>query len=136
MSLGTDPPPLPRERTFGALFTVVFALVAAWGAWRGHPVVAAAALGLAVVVALLAWRSPRTLAPANRAWYRLGLLLAAIVSPVVLAIMFYGVITPTALIGRLAGRDVLRRRRPDASGTCWVRRDPPGPDGSSFHRQF
>ncbi len=128
--------PLPSERSFGLLFTAVFAGLAGYGlyaGWRaGVPLALGAASALTAAVTLAA---PRWLAPFNRLWFKLGELLGRIVSPLVMGIIFFGLITPLAVFGRLRGRDELRlRRRPLPS--YWVDRDPPGPGGDSFKNQF
>ncbi|WP_341891912.1 SxtJ family membrane protein [Variovorax sp. YR752] len=130
-------PQAPGDRSFGVLFTAVFALLAAWAGWRHGAMLAA---GLLAAVSLLfglasAWR-PALLGPLNRAWMALGHLLGRLVSPVVLGVLFYGVVTPVALVQRLAGRDELRLRLRRDQPTHWQPRDPPGPGGDSFGNQF
>jgi low temperature requirement protein LtrA len=90
----------------------------------------AAALFLAASIA-----HPRLLAPFNRAWHRLGLLLGKVISPIVLGVIFFLVITPVAVVTRLAGRDALRLRKRSVR-SHWVERAPPGPGPSSFRNQF
>jgi Saxitoxin biosynthesis operon protein SxtJ len=129
-------PPLPGERKFGALFTVVFGLLAAWahargdsGAMRnGFLVIALALLALTLV-------QPKLLAPFNRAWFALGLLLGRIVSPIVLGAMFFLLITPVALATRLFGRDALRLKR-QTGNSCWIARENDLPPAESFKNQF
>lgn len=123
------------NRTFGLLFFVVFLLIALWPLFKGRPVhgallgVALAFLGTALVV-------PVWLAPLNRLWMKFGDLLHRIVSPVILGIMFFGVITPVGFLLRLAGKDLLRTRFDREAGSYWIRREPAGPEPSSMKRQF
>ena len=133
----TPPPPKQgsSDRTFGWVMTAFFSLVGLWPllhghAWRGW------ALALAAIFALAAWLMPRLLAPLNRLWTRLGLLLHKITNPIVLGLAFYGVIAPIGLLMRLTGRDPLRLKRDAASASYWIERQPPGPPPSSFPRQF
>jgi hypothetical protein len=118
------------------LFTVVFGLLAGWSAWRGGswwPWFAGIA-GAFLVVSLVI---PRILRPLNWLWMRFGLLLGMIVSPIVMGIIYFVVITPVALFFRIKGRDALSRKYDPALRSYWIHRDPPGPDGpSSFPRQF
>ena len=79
--------------------------------------------------------APRLLAPFNLAWFKLGLLMGKVVSPIVLGIIFFVLLTPVAVIGRLFGRDELRLKR-KAVQSYWIERVPPGPDGDSFKNQF
>ena len=135
MSLTSDPK-LPSERRFGALFTLVFAAIGAWGHYKGGSAAASNAWFVAAaVVALVTLAAPRLLAPCNLAWFKLGLLMGKVVSPIVLGIIFFVLLTPVAVIGRLFGRDELRLKR-KAVQSYWIERVPPGPDGDSFKNQF
>jgi hypothetical protein len=126
---------LPSDRSFGVTFAVVFALAGAWMLWRSRPY-AVPALGISALFLVLALALPRVLHPLNVVWMRLGHLLNRIVSPVVMGVIFFGLVTPIAAFMRLRGRDVLRRRIDAACGSYWIDREPPGPDASSFPRQF
>jgi len=76
---------------------------------------------------------PMLLEPLNRAWFRLSLLLGRIMTPLVMALLFYGLITPVALLLRLKGDDPLRLRRTGRERTWWrEREDDPG----DMRRQF
>lgn len=127
---------LPPNRQFGFFFAGVFACVAAYCAYKGYGF--AAILGWLIagaVAGLVAQFAPERLAPFNRAWMALGDLLSKIVSPLALGVIFFGIITPTALIGRLSRRDELRLGKADVR-SHWIDRSPPGPDGASFKNQF
>ncbi len=135
MSLASAPK-LPSERRFGALFTLVFAALGAWGRYKGwDPSSTDAWFAAAAVVALVTLAAPRMLAPFNRGWFKLGLLMGRVVSPIVLGIIFFVLLTPVAVVGRLFGRDELRLKR-KAVQSYWIDREPPGPAGDSFKNQF
>ena len=123
------------ERAFGLVFAAVFLLVALWPLLdRASP--RTWAIAVAAVFALCAWLSPNVLAPLNRIWFRFGELLHRIVSPVALGVIFFGVITPYALVMRLFRRDALLLHKRSARPSYWVRREPPGPPPNSFGNQF
>ena len=123
------------ERAFGLVFAAVFLLVSLWPLLdRAAPRIWA--LGLAAAFALCAWLAPRLLAPLNLLWFRFGGLLHRIVSPIALGVIFFGVITPFAVVMRLFKRDALLLRRRSARPSYWVRREPPGPPPDSFGNQF
>lgn len=130
-------PALPSERRFGALFTVVFSLAGIYGHFvKDWP--SGVVIGLFVasfVVALVTLVVPTALAPFNRAWFQLGLLMGKIVSPIVLGLIFFVLLTPIGVIGRLLGRDELRLKKAPGT-TWWIDRDPPGPASDSFKNQF
>lgn len=122
------------DRSFGLVFAGFFALLAAYHAWqhRGLWPLWIAIAAVFLVVAL--WR-PQVLAPLNRVWTKLGLFLGMIVSPVVLGLMFFLVMTPIGMLMRLFGKDPLRLRG-DPGESYWIVRDPPGPPGESMRDQF
>ncbi len=132
---GSARPAGSSERTFGGAFAAFFLVVGLLPLWNDRPVrawaLAAAALFFAAAVG-----APRVLAPLNRLWMRFGELLNRIVSPVVLAIVFYGVVTPTAIAMRVLGKDPLRLRRDPQTRTYWIEREPPGPPADSLKNQF
>jgi len=125
----------PSERSFGRTFAVVFALLAAWFLWRRG--LAPLPLGLAAGAAgfwALAYLAPRVLRPLNVVWFRFGLLLHAVVSPLILGLLFFLVVTPTGVIMRMAGKDFLGLRR--SGPTYWIRRDRAVDDAGSMINQF
>jgi len=91
---------------------------------------------LAGVFAVLAYAAPRLLAPLNRLWAKVGLLLHMVISPVILGILFYVCVTPIGMLMRMSGRDPLRRKFEPAAKTYWITREPPGPAPETFNNQF
>jgi len=123
------------DRSFGLTMATVAAVIGVWplihgGAPRWWLVVGA------IVLLIVAVASASLLAPANRAWSRLGQLLGRIVSPVALAILFYLVFTPIAVCLRMTNRADMRRPFDPSSRSYWVERDPPGPLPNSLTNQF
>jgi len=123
------------NRAFGWVFVIVFLIIALWplvfgGALRWWSLIVS---GLVAVVTMAA---PALLTIPNRLWLRFGLLLNRVVSPVVLAIMFYLVVTPMGLLMRLFARRTLHLRRVAAAGSYWIKREPPGPKPDSMPHQF
>jgi len=123
------------DREFGVVFAIVFFVIACWpllsdGAFRLW------ALVVALVFFALAVFVPHLLSPANRLWAKFGTLLHGIVGPIALGILFYLVVTPTGLLMRLFGKNLLRLRFDPAVDSYWIRRMPPGPDAGSLNNQF
>src|SRR5262245_35551916 len=110
---------------FGLILFAVPALIYGWGLWSGKPSHPAWLIA-AVIFLAITLTVPRVLAPLKKQWMRIGGLLHVVVSPVLLALFFYTVVTPVGLVLRLMGKDPLRLKRGDA--TYWVERDPPGPE--------
>ncbi len=119
---------LPSDRKFGWTFAALFFVVGAFA----HPWMMAVGAALAIITLARAhW-----LAPIKAAWMKFGELLNKIVSPVVMAAIFFVVFTPVAVFMRLIGRDALARRYEPASPSYWKPRDPPGPAEDSFKNLF
>jgi len=121
------------DRSFGLVFAAFFGLIGLWplvhsASPRWWAVAAAAAFALAAFVA------PAVLRPLNRAWLAFGMLLHAIVNPVVMAVMFYGAIVPMGLLLRALGKDLLRLKPDPAAPSYWITREPPAP--GSMRKQF
>jgi len=123
------------DRGFGYVFAGFSALVAALSFYKGStrwPYWLAAA----VIFAVVAFYRPSLLAPLNRLWTKLGLVLFAVVSPLVLGIVYYGCITPVGWLMRLSGKDPLRLRFEPERKSYWEARRPPGPPPDSLMKQF
>lgn len=128
-------PALPSNRSFGLLFMAVFAILGVVLAWRGiRP--APLMFGVSALFGVVTLMRPALLTPLNRAWMALAALLHRIVSPIVLALLYFVVIMPVALVMRATGRDALRRRFDPDAATYWIPRSPPGPSAESFRDQF
>ncbi len=117
------------DRGFGFVFAAVFAVISLWPLTGGGGVriwaLAIAALFLAAALA-----RPTILRPLSRLWFRFGLLLGRIISPIVMAVVFCVAITPTALIVRAFGKDLLRLKFDPDAESYWIRRADDDPMGS------
>ena len=125
----------PPDRQFGLVFTVVFTVLALWPLVSGRPVrwwSAVAAAGFLVCALVV----PGVLAPLNRLWLWIGLLLHRVVSPLVLGLVFFSTVTPIGLVLRALGKDPLRLTFDPAAPTYWIERRPPGPPGHTMPNQY
>ncbi|MGE0657917.1 MAG: SxtJ family membrane protein [Reyranellaceae bacterium] len=123
------------NRMFGLVFFVVFAIISLWPVLFGNPLRwwTAPIAGAFLVVALV---KPDWLAPLNRQWTRLGLLMHKVVNPLIMGLLFYVAITPMGLLFRLFGKDLLRLKLDRQAASYWIERKPPGPAPDSMRRQF
>jgi hypothetical protein len=122
-------------QSFGFVMAGAFAVLAAIGLWRGsaHTLYfVAAAAGFAAC----ALGAPHWLQPLNKLWFRFGLLLNAVVSPLVMALIFFLAITPTALLMRALGKRPLALAFDRDAPSYWIHRTPPGPPPDTLTRQF
>ena len=115
----THPSKSPAQlREFGFVLagglTLIFGILGPWLRHHPAPLWLWLVNSLLVVLALLA---PRSLGPLERLWMRLGLVLGAINSRIILTAMFYGVLTPMGAVMRARGHDPLRRRLDPAAAS-------------------
>src|SRR5688572_3846114 len=116
--------PLPSNRKFGLTFTIVFAMFAAILWWRQQPSAVPWLVGLSALLFAVTLVRADWLLPLNRAWMRFGLLLHFIVSPIVLAVLFFGAFTPIGLLMRAMRRDPMRRNWDTGARSYWIAREP------------
>ena len=93
-------------------------------------------LGIGVAFGVAAFIAPRLLSPLNRLWFRLGLVMHQVVSPVVMAVVYYFAVVPMGLSLRILGKDLLRLRRQPHVVTYWIYRERPAPAPRSMGKQF
>jgi hypothetical protein len=126
---------LPTNRKFGWFFAAVFSAIAAYAHWRGWSTVGLLTSIAAILFAAATLLSPKLLAPLNRLWYGFGMLLGKIISPIMLGLIFFVLISPVSLVTRLFGRDELKLKKRNVE-SYWVDRSPPGPPSDSFKNQY
>lgn len=125
------------DRSFGVVFIAVFVVIGLWPIVSGgSPRLWALLVALAFLVPTLV--APRVLRPLNVVWFRFGMLLHAVVSPVVMGLVFAFAVVPTAVVMRLRGKDVLdidsrERGRPES---YWKLRAQRTIDPDSMRNQF
>lgn len=129
------PVQMGSERSFGVVFAVLFAIIALWPL-TGEGAVRLWALAVAGAFLVAALVAPQLLKPLNRVWFKLGMLLHHVVTPVVMGLLFFLTVTPTGVIMRALGKDPMRLRRDPAARSYWIDRVPPGPAPETMKNQF
>lgn len=123
------------DRSFGIVFAVIFMVIALLPLWHEEAprvwalILAAAFLGVALM-------RPALLSPLNRVWLTFGALLHRIVSPVVMAGVFYLMVTPIGLLMRILGKRPIPLRFDRDRSSYWIEREPPGPAPDTMKNQF
>lgn len=130
-----SPPSLPSNQKFGWFFVGVFILIATHSLWRGSTIWAWVLYALSFILFIITALSPERLAPVNRLWFKFGILLGKVISPITIGIMFFALITPIALVTRIFGRDELKLRK-RLTDSYWINRIPTGPATDSFKNQY
>ena len=125
----------PAEgRRFGLTVGGAFVALAGISWWRGHPGAALALGSLGGALALAGLTLPTRLGPVERAWMRLAHAISRVTTPVVMAAMYFVVITPSALMRRAFGGNPLEHT--DGAAGFWKRRPSGGRQSKSMERQF
>ena len=119
-------------RRFGLLVGGVFiALGVAW--FFRHKPFYWYVLVPGVPLVVLGAAAPRALKWPYVAWMTMAMALGAVISTVLLCLLFYFVVTPVGLLARLAGKDFLARKLDGAARSYWIARDPAKPKGKRAH---
>jgi hypothetical protein len=123
-------------RQFAGLWLMVLSSLACWhGLVRDRPVLALILAGMAMAVGLPGLVKPQAIRWVFVAAQVITMPIGWVVSHVALAVLFYGMFTPLALIFRLMGRDALRLRWQSEQATYWTPK-PAAADARSYFRQF
>lgn len=107
------------ERSFGILFSIVFLCVAFYPLLAGEGV-RLWSLFVAFVFVILAYFFPHTLSFLNRAWIKIGVILGHVVSPIVMAAIYFLTVVPVGFVMRIFGKDLLRQKFDKNAKSYWV----------------
>ena len=94
------------NRSFGIVFSIVFLLIAIYPLINSEGL-RAWSLIIAIIFLVLGLINSKILTPLNKLWFKFGILLGRMVSPIIMGIIFFLVVTPIALIMRIIGKDLL-----------------------------
>lgn len=109
---------LPSNRNFGIVFFIVFLVIGLW------PLLTQSELRIwsiliSMVFLFLGISNSNILTPLNKLWMKFGLLLGNIVAPIVMGIVYFGVVTPTGIMLRLFGKDILMLKK-NKNSSYWL----------------
>ena len=97
---------LGSNKSFGIVFSIVFLLIAIYPLINSEGL-RAWSLIIAIIFLVLGLINSKILTPLNKLWFKFGILLGRMVSPIIMGIIFFLVVTPIALIMRIIGKDLL-----------------------------
>ena len=109
---------LPSNRNFGIVFFAVFLIISFWPLLNNGNIKVWSVI-LAIFFLILGLLNSRILTPLNKVWYKLGILLGSVVSPIVMGIVFFAVVTPTSLLMKIFGKNLLGIKK-DNKKSYWV----------------
>lgn len=107
--------------SFGILFFIVFLILGFYPMYKGdNPNIYFLVLSLPFII--LGFLNSKILTPFNMAWIKLGEILGLIIAPIVMAIVYFIVLTPISLIVRVFGKDILNMKFDKKLESYWINR--------------
>ena len=94
------------NKSFGIVFSIVFLLISLWPLLHDEHL-RLWSLIISIIFLILGILNSKLLGPLNKIWFKFGIFLGKIVSPLIIGIIFFLVVTPIGLLMRLLGKDLL-----------------------------
>ena len=114
---------ISSNRSFGLVFFVVFLLISIYPFLHGQNL-RFWSLIVAIIFLALGLLNSKILTPLNKIWFKFGLLLGSIVSPIIMSIIFFFVVTPISFVMKILGKDILNLKL-NNNNTYWVEKSGP-----------
>ena len=128
----TNAQKLPSNRNFGIVFFVVFFVISLYPlTYNGD--ITRWSLVISIIFLILGLINSKILTPLNKLWIKFGILLGRIISPIVMALIFFVVVTPIGLIMRLLRKDLLKLKYNKNIKSYWIEKNGPK---SKMRNQF
>ena len=109
---------ISSNKSFGIVFFLFFFIVSIFPLFKEENI-RIWSLIIAVIFLILGLSNSKILTPLNRAWFKFGNLLSRIISPIVMGIIFFLVVTPTSLLMKLFNKNLLDLKRKDKK-SYWI----------------
>ena len=114
---------LPSNRSFGLLFFLVFLIISLWPlSYEGE--IRIVTLIISIIFLILGLINSNILKPLNFLWMKFGIFLGKIISPLVIGIIFFIVVTPIGILMKLAKKDLLKLKFND-DNSYWIEKNGP-----------
>ena len=108
------------NKSFGIVFFPFFLIVSLFPLFKNENI-RVWSLIIAIIFLVFGLLNSKVLTPLNKIWFKFGILLGSFVSPIVMGIVFFAIVTPTSLIMRILGKNLLNLKK-DNKKTYWVER--------------
>ena len=122
---------ISSNKSFGIVFSIFFLLISVYLLLNNNPIYYWS-LFVSFIFLVLGLMNSKILSPLNLLWFKFGILLGRIISPVVMGIIFFLVVTPISIILKIFGKDVLNLKF-NNNKTYWIVKDGPK---SNMKKQF
>ncbi len=111
----------PKDNiTFGILFFILFLIIGLYPLKNGLNI-RLWSLGLSFVFLMITFIRPNLFTPLNKLWIQFGILLGKIISPIVMGLVFFFVVTPIGILVKLFKKDVMGLKKKETS--YWINRE-------------
>ncbi len=114
---------ISSNKSFGIVFSVVFLLIAIYPLTNGEDIRIWSGI-ISFIFLVLGLLNSSILTPLNKIWFKFGIILGKIISPVIMAIIFFLVVTPTGLIMRILRKDILNLKY-NQNKSYWIEKEGP-----------
>ena len=108
------------NKSFGIVFFLFFLIVSLFPLFKNENI-RVWSLIIAIIFLILGLLNSKFLTPLNKIWFKFGILLGSFVSPIIMSIVFFVIVTPTSIIMRVLGKNLLNLKK-DNKKTYWVER--------------
>ncbi len=98
------------NKSFGIVFAIVFGLISFWPIFKGNDI-RIWALIISIIFLVLGLVNSKILTPLNKLWFKFGIFLGNFIAPIVMGIIFFLVVTPTGIIMKLLGKDLIKLKK-------------------------
>ena len=109
------------NRSFGLLFFIVFIVVGLWPVIKGETANIYLIL-ISLFFLIFGLINSKILSPFNKAWIKFGEILGLIIAPIIMALVYFIILTPISLIVRMFGKDLLGLKFLKKQDTYWIKR--------------
>ena len=114
---------ISSNRSFGIVFFIVFLVIALYPLAHSEEIKVWSAI-ISLIFLVLGLFNSKILNPLNKLWFKFGIFLGKIISPLIMGIIFFLVVTPIGLIMRLLNKDLLNLRF-NNNGSYWIEKTEP-----------
>tara|TARA_B110000238_G_C15829525_1_gene312135 strand:+ start:73 stop:462 length:390 start_codon:yes stop_codon:yes gene_type:complete len=114
---------ISSNRSFGIVFFLVFLIFSIYPVSKSENIIVWSLI-LSIIFLILGLFNSSILTPFNKLWFKFGIFLGKIVSPIVMGLVFFLVVTPTGLLLRFLGKDVLNLKK-NKKNTYWIEKNGP-----------
>jgi hypothetical protein len=108
------------DKNFGVIFSVFFFLIGLWPLLSLNSI-RVWSICLAIIFLVLSFFRPNILRPLNNSWVKLGEILGKIIAPIIMALIFFTILTPISFLVRILGKDLLKLKF-SKKNTYWIQR--------------